>query len=74
MVAKQIHLHGSAGLTVHQQIVDTFLDDARLNAVDAILLLGMIVEETISKDDLPSFEPPDDLKPTEFLEYLQVFH
>jgi hypothetical protein len=73
-VATQINLHSSAGLTMHQRLVDTFLDDARFNVIDAILLLGMNLEKTITKDDLPSFGTPDDPKPTKFLEYLQVFH
>jgi hypothetical protein len=59
-------------LAMHRCLVDAYLDEASLNVVDAIILLGMTIGQRLLPEDLPSFTSPQDPAPSEFLEYLQV--
>ena len=59
-------------LATHQRLVDSYLDEANFNVIDAIVLLGMIIEKRLTPPDLPSFTNPQDPAPSKFLEYLQV--
>jgi hypothetical protein len=59
-------------LSMHRRLVDSYLDEATFNVIDAIVLLGMIIEKRLTTNDLPSFASPQDPAPSEFLEYLQV--
>jgi hypothetical protein len=56
----------------HMSIVDQHLDDAPFSVVDAILFLGMKVEEHLTAEDMPSFEDPQSSEASSFLDYLQV--
>lgn len=56
----------------HMRIADQHLDDAPFSVVDAILFLGMKVEEHLTTEDMPSFEDPESSEASSFLEYLQV--
>ena len=59
-------------LSMHRRLVDSYLDEATFNVIDAIVLLGMIIEKRLTTKDLPSFANPQGPAPSEFLEYLQV--
>ena len=59
-------------LPMHRRLVDSYLDEATFNVIDAIVLLGMIIEKRLTTNDLPSFSSPQGPAPSEFLEYLQV--
>jgi hypothetical protein len=59
-------------LAMHRYLVDVYLDEASLNVVDAIILLGMMIQQRLLPEDIPSFSSPQDPAPSEFLEYLQV--
>lgn len=59
-------------LSLHKRLVDSYLDEASFNIIDAILLLGLHLSTSISSEDLPSFVDPTDAPSSDFLEYLQV--
>jgi hypothetical protein len=59
-------------LSMHMRLVDEYLDDAPLSVVDAIVLLGIKVEEDLTKEDIPPFTDPESPEAAGFLEYLQV--
>jgi hypothetical protein len=59
-------------LTLHKRLVDAYLDEANFNMIDAIILLGLIMEKDLSPTDIPPFNLPLDPASEEFLEYLQV--
>jgi hypothetical protein len=62
-------------LSLHKRLVDTYLDEASFNIIDAILLLGLHLSTTLSAeqaDEIPSFADPTDVPSSDFLEYLQV--
>ena len=59
-------------LSLHKRLVDSYLDEASFNTIDAILLPGLHLSTTLSGDDVPSFEDPTDASSSDFLEYLQV--
>jgi hypothetical protein len=57
---------------MHRYLVDAYLDEANLNVIDAIVLLGMMIAQRLLPEEFPSFTSPQDPAPAEFLEYLQV--
>lgn len=57
---------------MHRYLVDAYLDEANLNVIDAIVLLGMMIAQCLLPEEFPSFTSPQDPAPAEFLEYLQV--
>ena len=68
-------LHKSAAkpnLILHQRLVADYLHGANLAVVDAIVLLGMLIESNLERRDLPTFTGPTDPAPKQFLEYIQV--
>ena len=60
-------------LKLHQELVAEYLDGSAMNVTDAILLLGMLLEPHLTEANMPSFDDPQSLETSEFLEYLQVF-
>lgn len=59
-------------LKMHKRLVDAYIDEANLNVIDAIILLGLIMQNHIATNDIPPFTNPQDPASSEFLEYLQV--
>jgi len=59
-------------LALHQRLVADYLRGANLAVIDAIVLLGMLIESNLERRDLPTFTGPIDPAPKQFLEYLQV--
>lgn len=60
-------------LVWYQRVVDEHLEDASLNVVDAIVLLGMIIEKQLTTADMPPFDVPHQPDSIEFLECLHVW-
>jgi hypothetical protein len=68
-----LHKLGSKdALAMHKSLVYKYLDEPPLNVVDAIILIGILVTQKLTAQDLPSFTTPQDPAPSQFLEYLQV--
>jgi hypothetical protein len=59
-------------LTVHQRLVNYYLDEASFNIIDAILLLGLHLSTKLSPNDIPLLHDPTTSSSSDFLEYLQV--
>jgi hypothetical protein len=59
-------------LHLHQRLVAEYLDGANLAIIDALVLLGMLIEQRLESEDFPAFTKPTDAQPVKFLEYVQV--
>jgi len=63
-------------LEIHQRLVESYLDEASFNIIDAILLLGLHLSTKLSPNDIPLLKnPTTSSSPSpspDFLDYIQV--